>query len=203
MSDDFVVMCETKERAEQAHGLCKQMLKDLHLEIHELGSSKTRVGAVVADGLAFLGLRFVGGDVFPASKIQEAFRIKVREILKPNSGDSLSFKTLQKLSNLIHGWGNYYSEMHVTQIYLDLDKYIKKSVRIYLRHLGIELVDKNRNYKKILGIPSLSAMVERSRNVSGSHVGVRAPVPRGMVVSTTASGLGLMVPSAAASASTA
>jgi RNA-directed DNA polymerase len=161
-ADDFVVMCESEERARQAHSLSIPTLKTLNLAIHSLdaANSKTRVGNFSKDGLMFLGVRFEGKEIFPASKVVKRFKSKVEEVLKPNSGDSL-FKTLQKLTNLINGWGKCYRTMRVVSIYLSLDEFIKRSVESYLESAGIRLIGKKKGkHMKFLGIPSLTAMVE-------------------------------------------
>jgi RNA-directed DNA polymerase len=164
-ADDFVVMCETLERARQAHDLSKDALKALNLEIHALDApgSKSRLGNFSKEGLMFLGVRFEGQEIFPADKVVKRFKSKVEEVLKPTSGVSL-FKTLQKLTNLINGWGKCYKSMRVRDIYLKLDEFIKASVEEYLENLGVRLVGKNkRKQMKLLGIPSLTAMVEYTR----------------------------------------
>lgn len=164
-ADDFVVMCETVERARQAHDLGKDALKTLSLEIHALDApgSKSRIGNFSKDGLMFLGVRFEGQDTFPANKVVKKFEAKVEEVLKPASGVSL-FKTLQKLTNLINGWGKCYKTMRVLNIYLRLDEFIKASVETYLENVGVRLIGKNkRKHMKLLGIPSLTAMVEYSK----------------------------------------
>jgi len=169
-ADDFVVMCESREMAERAHDLCKSTLKSLKLEIHPLGSPKTRIGEFSKDGLSFLGLHFQGKEVFPSEKIRDRFRTKIKEVLKPHSGLSL-FKTLQKLSNLIHGWGNYYRAMYVVEIYVALDKFVKTSVTAYLKESGIVLLGRNkRKQMRLLGIPSLSAMIDHRRQASTTIV---------------------------------
>jgi RNA-directed DNA polymerase len=106
-ADDFVVMCESGERAESAYNLCTNVLCGLGLQIHSLGSSKTRIGNFPKDGLDFLGLHFEGKDVFPAEKSRGRFKTKILETLRPHTGVNL-LKTLQKLKNLIIGWGKYY-----------------------------------------------------------------------------------------------
>lgn len=167
-ADDFVVMCETPERARQAHQLSKDTLRTLNLEIHALDSpdSKSRVGDFSKDGLMFLGVRFEGREIFPASKVVKRFESKIEEVLKPASGDSL-FKTLQKLTNLINGWGRCYRNMRVLNIYIRLDEFIKTSVETYLKNMGIQLVgNKKRKHMKLLGIPSLRAMVEFAKSLT-------------------------------------
>jgi len=175
-ADDFVVMCESRERAKEAHDLSKATLESLELNIHPLGpESKSRIGDFSKEGLMFLGLRFEGRDVFPAKKVITRFEGKVEEVLKPSSGESL-FKTLQRLTNLINGWGKCYKAMRVTDIYLRLDESIKNSVEKYLRGMGIQLVGKNkRRPMKLFGIPSLAAMVEHTRRPSPSAPPVGTP----------------------------
>jgi hypothetical protein len=137
----------------------------LNLESHALDApnSKSRVGYFPKDGLMFLGVCFEGQDVFPASKVVKRFKSKIEEVLKPDRGDSL-FKTLQKLTNLINGWGRCYRAMRVVDIYLRLDEFIKAAVETYLENVGVRLIGKNKGkHMKLLGIPSLPAMVEYTK----------------------------------------
>ena len=179
-ADDFVVMCESKERAMQAHDSAKSILETLGLRIHALDdlNSKSRIDHFSKHGLMFLGVMFEGKEVFPASKVVERFRAKVQEVLKPGSGDTL-FRTLQKLTNLINGWGKCYRSMKVMDIYLRLDTFIKQSLESYLEGSGIRLIGKKKGrHMKFLGIPSLPGMVEhrRDRTSTRSDTLVGAPV---------------------------
>jgi RNA-directed DNA polymerase len=167
-ADDFVVMCTTEAQARQAHQLGRDTLKTLNLGIHPLDApdSKSKIGNFSKDGLMFLGIRFEGQTIFPASKVVKRFKDKVEEVLKTNSGDSL-FKTLQRVTNLINGWGKCYKTMRVLNEYQKLDEFIKASVETYLRSVGIQLSGKNkRKHMKLLGIPSLAAMVEHTNKPS-------------------------------------
>ena len=85
-ADDFVVMCETEERARQAHRSAKVTLKTLNLEIHALDApdSKSRIGNFSKHGLMFLGVMFEGKEIFPASKVVKRFKSKVEEDLEAN-----------------------------------------------------------------------------------------------------------------------
>ncbi|QNI31048.1 hypothetical protein H7849_18335 [Alloacidobacterium dinghuense] len=164
-ADDFVVMCKSLEDAHRAHGLCRDTLTTLNLKIHTLDEqgSKSKIGSFSKDGLLFLGIRFEGQEIYPASKAVTRFKGKVKEILKPDSGNSL-FKTLQQLTNLINGWGKWYKHMRVANIYLDADKFIKEQVEAYLKASGILLIGKHkRRQLKLLGIPSLYNMIEHSK----------------------------------------
>jgi RNA-directed DNA polymerase len=69
-ADDFVVMCESEERACRAHDSAKVILETLGLKIHALDEphSKSKIGYFSKHGLMFLGVMFEGKDVFPAKK---------------------------------------------------------------------------------------------------------------------------------------
>jgi RNA-directed DNA polymerase len=165
-ADDFVVLCDSEKQARQAHDFAKVALATLNLRIHDLGlpDSKSRIGYFPKDGLTFLGVRFEGREIFPTSKVVQRFKLKVEEVLKPESGLSL-FKTLQRLRNLIDGWGKCYRAMRVYKLYLELDVFIKTSLEQYLEHLGIRLIGtKKGKQMKLLGVPSLVAMVEFSKS---------------------------------------
>jgi RNA-directed DNA polymerase len=167
-ADDFVVMCKTRVEAEQAHVVCRSALKKLGLEIHSLDepNSKSKFGNFSKDGLSFLGVRFEGQITYPDSKVVRRFKSKVGAVLKPSSGNSFS-KTLQGLSNLIHGWGMGYRDMRVTVLYGELDNFIKSEVTQYLQRSGIELKGRNRGKQmRFLGVPSLSAMVSHTKTLN-------------------------------------
>jgi len=163
-ADDFVVMCETREKAECAHVLCRTLLEELGLRIHALEEpkSKTRFGYFSKDGLNFVGVRFEGTYTTPDPKAIPRFKEKVSVVLKPHSGDSLA-KTLQSLKNLITGWGNGYKAMRVQKIYVELDEFIKQQVARYLQASGIKLEGRDRRKQmRFLGVPSLSRLVEHA-----------------------------------------
>lgn len=159
-ADDLVIMCKTREEAFKAYELCEQTLSTLGLQIHPLGTPKSKIGEFAKDQLVFLGVRFEGKEVMPDHKVIKRFESKIVEVLDSKNGVSL-FKTLQKLTNLINGWGKCYKSMRVTDIYLRLDASIKVAVENYLKDLGVKLMGKKRaRHMKLLGIPSLAAMVE-------------------------------------------
>ncbi|HET9182740.1 MAG TPA: reverse transcriptase domain-containing protein [Candidatus Angelobacter sp.] len=161
-ADDFVVMCDSEQRAREAYVFARQTLGTLGLKIHELEApdSKSKIGNFGTEHLIFLGVRFEGQETIPSDKVIKRFRAKIVEVLQPASGNSL-FKTLQRLTNLINGWGKCYKMMRVLPIYLELDEFIKSSVERYLSYLGIQLTGKNkRKHMKLLGVPSLTAMIE-------------------------------------------
>jgi hypothetical protein len=59
--------------------------------------------------------------------------------------------------------------MRVAEIFGALDKFIQNSVRTYLKESGIILIDRKwPRQRKFLGIPSLTAMLERAEDAHNS-----------------------------------
>jgi len=171
-ADDFVVMCKSRQEAEESHVFCRALLNSLGLEIHALDAPKTKskFGYFSKDGLSFLGIRFEGHVKYPDSKVVLRFKSKVSAALKPSSGTSL-VETLQSLKNLINGWGMGYKEMRVMTLYSELDGFIKDEVSQYLKSSGIILSGTKRGKQmRFLGIPSLCALVSHSKPANSQHV---------------------------------
>lgn len=68
--------------------------------------------------------------------------------------------------------------MRVVQLYLGLDEFIKSSVETYLENVGVRLIGKNkRKHMKLLGIPSLTAMVEFTKRCPTAVIAVSTSTP--------------------------
>ena len=163
-ADDFVVMCKTRDEANEAHVLCRAELEKLGLEIHRIDEpkSKSRFGYFPKDGLSFLGIRFEGKKTYPEGKVVNRLEDKLVELLKPTSGRSFT-STMQGLSNLLTSWGRGYQDMEVMKIFLRVDDFVKDQVAQYLRRSGIVLSKGNRGKQmRFLGVPSLVAMAEHA-----------------------------------------
>jgi hypothetical protein len=158
-------MCKSREEAEHAHVLCRGTLNQLGLEIHALEEpkSKSKIGYFSKDGLDFLGVRFEGQVTYPQGKVVLRFKQKIELLLTHSSSDNL-LKTLQRLANLITGWGMGYRHMRVVKTYGELDGFIKDQVAQYLRRSEIHLMGRDRRKQmRFLGVPSLSRLVAHDR----------------------------------------
>jgi hypothetical protein len=103
------------------------------------------------------------------------FKDKVEEVIKPATGVSL-FKTLQRLTNLMNGWGKCYKGMRVAKVYLELDDFVKISVETYLEKSVVRLIGKNRRKQmKLLGVPSLAAMIEHNKQSDVAVLSIAPP----------------------------
>jgi len=158
-ADDFVVMCSSKKEAERAYALCVEVLeKRLGLEIHHLGEAgnKTRIFPF-SHGFTFLGIEFRGDKVIPSRKAVDRFRSRITDILDTGCEDSL-LRALFKLRNTVIGWGEACRPYHSTEIFQELDEYIRVALTRYLRARGFftRADDLSRKEVRSIGIPSLT-----------------------------------------------
>lgn len=156
-ADDFVVMCKTQQEANDAWNLARKILEDeLRLELHPLGGpqSKTRIQPF-NKGVEFLGVRFGGNRVLPCDKVVEKFRKRVKAIL--SNKDLSLLATLRRLSNTIVGWGQFYADLDVQQLYSELDPFILRELSTYFRQHQFLFQGRNlsNRQRKLLGIPAL------------------------------------------------
>jgi len=164
-ADDFVVMCSSKEEARRAYALCLDVLETrLDLEIHHLGDTgnKTRIFPF-PQGFTFLGLEFRGDKVIPAQKAVERFKSRIMEILDPSGEDTL-LRALSAMRNTVLGWGDACRPYHSTEIFQELDEYIREALTLYLRGRGF-LTSRNalsRKEVKFIGLPSLQRIKQRA-----------------------------------------
>jgi RNA-directed DNA polymerase len=168
-ADDFVVMCSTERKAQEAYSLAQRVLQDeLHLKLHPLGDrdSKTKI-TLYSKGFTFLGLHFQGGLVRPNASAVNRFRDAITKVANPEMGFSL-LGTLTKLRHMIDGWGNAYYSYDCEKEFAGLDQHIRQEVSGYLRSHDFmasgHLVSGKQ--MRFLGIPALEAI--RQRRLGGN-----------------------------------
>jgi RNA-directed DNA polymerase len=127
-ADDFVLLCRTKEEAEQALGLVREWVSDNGLSLHE---TKTKVVDVRAAGFDFLGYHFVKHRRFPRKKSLAKFRDAIRALTPRTSGKSLP-EIVKKLNEKLRGWYGYFKETD-SYTFHQLDGWIRRRLRTVLR----------------------------------------------------------------------
>jgi RNA-directed DNA polymerase len=165
-ADDFVVMCDSEQKARKAYDLAKRMLEeDLRLRMHPLGeeSSKTRI-TLYSKGFTFLGLLFQGGQTTPGSKAVKKFKEKIASITDLHEGRNL-LKTLTALKNTIDGWGHAFQMYDSFETFQNLDAYVREELSKYFREHGLLGRGHTIGFqqRKFLGIPSLEGIMQRAR----------------------------------------
>jgi group II intron reverse transcriptase/maturase len=137
-ADDWLIVCKSREEAEQALKLARQVLARLGLEIH---LSKTRI-THVKWGFEFLGYKIKQGIglklnannikskinkynlyAYPKDKSIKRFMEEIRQRTKRKL--PLTMKELiDNINPVIRGWGNYYRKAHVRKVFNKLDRWI-------------------------------------------------------------------------------
>src|SRR6266436_8219510 len=113
-ADDFVVLCNgSKAEALAMKEELKGVLSNMGLTLSE---EKTKVNHIT-EGFDFLGYRIIrskgtSGKMVPKvlvpKKAVKQFRVKVRQILAPNTTKESIGYTIQRLNWLTRGWCEYY-----------------------------------------------------------------------------------------------
>ncbi|NET67479.1 MAG: group II intron reverse transcriptase/maturase [Moorea sp. SIO1G6] len=129
-ADDFVVLTESKEDAEEAKAIIKKWLTKKGLTLSE---EKTKIRNL-KEGFDFLGWNFrkyptsarKSGMVTlikPSKKNIQKFRNEIKETFQKLKGGSAK-TVVGKLNSKIRGWGNYHSGVAAKETFGKMDGYI-------------------------------------------------------------------------------
>jgi RNA-directed DNA polymerase len=127
-ADDFVILCKTREAAQQALEMVQGWVVENELTLHP---TKTHIVDARSQGFDFLGYRFRGKLRFPRSKSLKKFKAEVRAKTKRTNGDSMSY-TCARLSSQLRGWFTYFRHCHWS-VFRELDHWIRGRLRSILR----------------------------------------------------------------------
>lgn len=125
-ADDFVVLCQTINQAEEALTLVQQILEgELGLQ---LSPEKTKV-TTYRKGYAFLGFQLSSSSRKMRPKSVEKFKDKVRELTRRKH--NLDKKAIEKLNRVIRGTASYFAADFTTSVALfkRLDSWIRMRLR--------------------------------------------------------------------------
>ena len=138
-ADDFVVLCETREQAEEAHRRAGVLLGDLGLELHP---DKTRVVDLREgrEGFDFLGCHFharMSGRLWEQKGVvryylhrwpsQRSMK-RARQRIKAHTDRSqvgMELKAvIERLNLFLRGWGNYFRTGNAATKFVTMDDYV-------------------------------------------------------------------------------
>lgn len=125
-ADDFVVLCQTHEQAQEALTLVRQVLEsELGLT---LSPEKTKI-TTYARGYAFLGFDLSARSRKPRDKSVQKFKAKVRELTLRHR--NLDAEVVEKLNRVIRGTANYFATAFSTSrwTFQKLDSWVRMRVR--------------------------------------------------------------------------
>jgi RNA-directed DNA polymerase len=127
-ADDFVILCRTREEADQALALVKGWVEDNGLTLHP---DKTKIVDARAEDVNFLGYLWRGRLRLPRKKslvkLQDTIRAKTRR----TNGNSLT-QMVRSLNATLQGWFGYFRHCYWT-VFRNLDSWIRGRLRSILR----------------------------------------------------------------------
>lgn len=139
-ADDFVIICRTRQDAEKALQIVKQIMDILKLTLHP---TKTRVVDMGQDGFDFLGFHFHKKKskksnkllpyIWPSQKAMVSIRSKIHFITeRMRLSNSLS-EVIKFLNRVIRGWRNYFRIGNCTLKFQQLDRFVRYRLEQWLR----------------------------------------------------------------------
>ncbi len=129
-ADDFVILCQSAEKAHAALAEVKAWVEENGLSLHP---EKTHIGdcRIEGQGFEFLGYRFEAGKRWVRKKSLQGFKDKIREKTGRSRGESL-FAIIADLTPMIRGWYGYFKHAY-RSTFPSLDKFIRRRLRAILR----------------------------------------------------------------------
>lgn len=139
-ADDFVVLCPTRKRAQQARDLAEATLAPLGLRVHP---DKTRIVDLRkgAEGFDFLGFhhRMVESrkrpgrywlHKWPSARAMASIRGKVRDLTGPSRVGLELGTVVEDLNPVLRGWGAYFRQGNSSGKFGAIDRYVHERVAI-------------------------------------------------------------------------
>jgi group II intron reverse transcriptase/maturase len=147
-ADDFVVLCRTQSRANEAMRRLKMIFERLRLTLHP---EKTRIveTGIGKDGFVFLGcyLRIVRSKFkgraylfrWPSSEALKKVRERIHELTdcRRRAGMKDIREVIRDLNPVLRGWGNYFRTGNASDKFNAIDRYVRERlVRLLVKRGG-------------------------------------------------------------------
>ena len=128
-ADDFVILCHTKEEAEEVLETLRQWVEAAGLTLHPV---KTRiVDANQKGGFDFLGYHFERGYRWPRKKSIDKFRETIRA--KTRRLDPRPMREMvMDVNRTLKGWFDYFRHS-LKQVFIEQDQFVRQRLRTVLR----------------------------------------------------------------------
>jgi RNA-directed DNA polymerase len=128
-ADDFIILCQSQEQAQQALQDVRQWVEQAGLILHP---TKTRiVDASQAGGFDFLGYHFERGMKWPREKSLVKFKEAIRQKTKRTRSGSMK-QIIEENNRTLRGWINYFKHS-IRTTFPNLDRWVRGRLRTILR----------------------------------------------------------------------
>jgi RNA-directed DNA polymerase len=125
-ADDFVILCRTREEAEDALEAVRTWCREAGLTLH---SEKTHI-TTAEEGFEFLGYLFKKGGKYPNERSKKKLRTKVRRETRRTDGRGLG-EIITRLNPILRGWYNYFKHCCKRNLE-DMDGWVRHRLRTIL-----------------------------------------------------------------------
>jgi RNA-directed DNA polymerase len=138
-ADDFVIMCRSREQAEAALDLAREILGGLGLQLHP-GKTKVVDLREGREGFDFLGCHFharMSGRLWeqrrivryylhrwPGQKAMKRLREKIKDYTGRNRVGLDIRVVIDGLNPILRGWGNYFGTGNAADKFVQIDRYV-------------------------------------------------------------------------------
>jgi RNA-directed DNA polymerase len=138
-ADDYVVLCKSRDEAEQAHRLPSELMGELGLSLHP---DKTRAVDLRSgrEGFDFLGCHFharMSGKQWeqrrivryylqrwPSLRSMKRARARVKALTGRSQVGMELQDVIERLNLFLRGWGNYFRTGNAANKFVSLDRYV-------------------------------------------------------------------------------
>jgi len=127
-ADDVVVLCQSREEAEQVLEFIREILQGLGLK---LSPEKTRI-VHLDEGFEYLGWHYQGQRRWPRKKSVDKMRHRLRALTRRNRPGSL-MSICAELVPVQQGWFNFFRNGNSQSAFATLDKWLRRRLRSLLR----------------------------------------------------------------------
>lgn len=173
-ADDFVICCKTRKGAERVLTSVKKLLEgQLKLTVHP---SKTKIVDNLNEPFTFLGYTFKNGIYHgPSDKATKKFKDKIKDITKKNQTVNIEMFIKERLNPVIRGWGRYFGIGFSKSLFIRLDRWIRRRVRMIPLRSWRKLKKLHRELRKRKWsgeLPHLRMTKWRSSKSTPAHVAI-------------------------------
>lgn len=127
-ADDFVLLCRTREEAQEALQVVDAWTQGAGLTLHP---EKTHIVHAATEGFDFLGFTFANGTKRPRKKSLKKLKDTIRAKTRRSNGHSLD-RIIKDVNRTLIGWFNYFQYSH-RYVFSPLDPWIRMRLRSILR----------------------------------------------------------------------
>lgn len=126
-ADDFVLLCRSREEAEEALELVQEWTREMGLCLHP---DKTKI-TTWQQGFDFLGYRFQNGKRWLPKKAKASFRETIRSKTRRTTGQAME-EIVTDLNLSLRGWFEYFKHLS-RPVFRELDGFIRRRLRSIMR----------------------------------------------------------------------